>query len=89
MGLVDAGLSGSLTSALVYLLWYAVLPQLTTVFAATIQLAVPVIVALGAWLFLQEPLTLRLSLAGGLVLAGVALTMTKSGRKTGSTATNS
>jgi len=77
MGLVDAVVSGGFTSALVYLLWYAVLPQLTTVFAATIQVAVPIIVALGAWLFLQEPLTLRLGVAGGLVLGGVALTMKK------------
>ncbi|MHB8253302.1 MAG: DMT family transporter [Acidiferrobacter sp.] len=76
-GLLDAALSGSVTSALVYLLWYAVLPQLTTVFAATIQVAVPVIVALGAWIFLKEAPTLRLVGAGGLVLGGIALTMKK------------
>lgn len=73
--LIDAVISGSLTSALVYRLWYSLLPQLTTVFAATIQLAVPIVVALGAWLFLDESPNYRLAIAGGLVLSGIALTM--------------
>ncbi len=74
-GVADAVLSGTVTSALVYLLWYALLPRLRTVFAATVQLAVPVIVALGGWALLGEPITFRLAIAGSLVLAGVGLTM--------------
>ncbi len=79
LGLAEAVISGSVTSALVYLLWYALLPRFATVVAATIQLAVPVMVALGGWLFLQEALTYRFVLAAGLVLSGVALTMRRSG----------
>ena len=41
LGLAEAIVSGAVTSALVYLLWYALLPRLATVVAATIQLAVP------------------------------------------------
>ncbi len=74
-GVLEALLSGAVTSALVYLLWYALLPRLRTVFAATVQLAVPVIVALGGWALLGEPITARLAIAGGLILSGVGLTM--------------
>lgn len=87
LGLAEAIVSGAVTSALVYLLWYALLPRLATVVAATIQLAVPVIVALGGWLFLQEALTDRFVLAASLVLGGVALTMRRSGTTRVSSAT--
>jgi drug/metabolite transporter (DMT)-like permease len=79
-GLVEALVSGAVTSAPIYLLWYALLPRLRTVFAATVQLAVPVIVAVGGWAFLGEPVTARLAMAGTLVLAGVGLTMRRTGR---------
>ena len=79
-GVLEALVSGAVTSAPVYLLWYALLPRLRTVFAATVQLAVPVIVAIGGWAFLGEPITTRLAIAGALVLAGVGLTMRRTGR---------
>ncbi len=74
-GVLEALVSGAVTSALVYLLWYALLPRLRAVFAATVQLAVPVMVALGGWALLGEPITARLAIAGLLILAGVGLTM--------------
>ncbi len=65
--------SGALTSALGYALWYSVLPLLQATSAATVQLSVPVIVAAGGVLLLDEPITLRLVLASTAVLGGIAL----------------
>ena len=65
--------SGALTSALGYALWYSVLPLLQSTSAATVQLSVPVIVAAGGVLLLDEPITLRLVLASTAVLGGIAL----------------
>ncbi len=81
-GVLEALISGAATSAPIYLLWYALLPRLSTVFAATVQLAVPVIVALGGWTLLGEPISARLVIAGALVLAGVGLTMRRNGHDT-------
>jgi drug/metabolite transporter (DMT)-like permease len=41
--------------------------------AATVQLSVPVIAALGGIVFLGEPLTLRLVLSSVAILGGIAL----------------
>jgi drug/metabolite transporter (DMT)-like permease len=65
--------SGALTSGVGYAIWYAALPALSATRAATLQLSVPVITALGAVLLLSEPLTLRLMLCGLAVLGGIAL----------------
>lgn len=67
--------SGALTSALGYVLWYAVLPQLSRIRAATVQLAVPVLVAVAGVVLLGEAITPRLLLAGALTLGGIALTL--------------
>jgi drug/metabolite transporter (DMT)-like permease len=56
-----------------YALWYSVLPALKATTAATVQLSVPAIAALGGSLFLGEPLTLRLALASAAILGGIAL----------------
>ena len=65
--------SGALTSALGYVLWYTVLPMIKAATAATVQLSVPVIVAVGGVLLLGEPITLRLVLASAAVLGGIWL----------------
>lgn len=65
--------SGALTSGLGYALWYAVLPALKATTAATVQLSVPVIAALGGIAFLGEAVTLRLALASAAILGGIAL----------------
>ncbi len=73
VGLWYALASGALTSALGYALWYSVLPMLQATSAATVQLSVPVIVAAGGVLLLDEPITLRLVLASTAVLGGIAM----------------
>jgi drug/metabolite transporter (DMT)-like permease len=70
-----AAASGALTSALGYVLWYSVLPMLQATGAATVQLSVPVIVAIGGVLLLGEPITLRLVLASVATLGGIWLVL--------------
>ena len=65
--------SGALTSGIGYAIWYAALPALKATNAATVQLSVPVIAALGGIAFLGEPITLRLGLASAAILGGIAL----------------
>jgi len=65
--------SGALASGLGYAIWYAALPGLKATSAATVQLSVPVIVALGGVALLGEPVTLRLALASAAILGGIAL----------------
>jgi drug/metabolite transporter (DMT)-like permease len=72
-GFLWAALSGSITSAVGYVIWYAALRGLTATLAATLQLSVPALAALGGVVLLSEKLTLRLFLAGALILAGVGL----------------
>ena len=80
-GLVLATLSGAVTSGLGYVVWYAALPHLTSAGAATVQLAVPIITAIGGVMLLTEPLTARLVLAAIATLSGVALVVGR--RRTG------
>ena len=65
--------SGALTSGLGYAIWYTVLPALRATTAATVQLSVPVIAALGGVVLLGEPLTARFVLASVAILGGIAL----------------
>jgi len=65
-------LSGALTSGLGYVAWYLALPGLSRTVAATAQLAVPPLAALGAVALLGEPFGVRLALASLLVLGGIA-----------------
>lgn len=76
LGIVYASASGALASGLGYALWYAVLPALTASRAATIQLSVPILAALGGVLFLAETLTLRFTFAAVAVLGGIAIFIT-------------
>lgn len=74
-GLVLAATSGAVTSGLGYVVWYAALRGLTSARAAIVQLAVPVLAALGGVLILGEPITLRLALCGATILGGIALAL--------------
>lgn len=69
--------SGAVASGIGYAIWYTVLPALKATNAATVQLSVPVIAALGGIAFLGEPLTLRLALASAAILGGIALVILK------------
>jgi drug/metabolite transporter (DMT)-like permease len=72
-GLLYAVASGALTSAVGYAIWYTALPALKATSAATVQLSVPVIAALGGVVFLGELITLRLVLASVAILGGIAM----------------
>lgn len=72
-GVGYALLSGALASGIGYAIWYSVLPRLKATSAATVQLSVPVIAALGGVIFLGEALTWRLVLASSAILGGIAL----------------
>jgi drug/metabolite transporter (DMT)-like permease len=72
-GFIYAISSGALASGLGYAIWYTVLPALKNTSAASVQLSVPVIAALGGIVFLGEPMTLRLMLASVAILGGIAL----------------
>jgi drug/metabolite transporter (DMT)-like permease len=72
-GLALAGASGALASGLGYAIWYQALPALKATQAATAQLSVPVIAALGGVVLLGESLTLAMLLASGAILGGIAL----------------
>ena len=65
--------SGALASGIGYAIWYTALPALKATSAATVQLSVPVIAALGGIAFLGESATLRLVLASAAILGGIAL----------------
>jgi len=79
-GIGYAVASGALASALMYAIWYRVLPYLTDTLAATVQLSVPVIAALGGTLLLGEVISLRLFLASSAVLGGIALVILRKGQ---------
>ncbi len=72
--------SGALASGLGYAAWYRALPQLRAATAATVQLSVPVLTAVGGVVFLAEPVTLRLVVASAAILGGVALVVSVSTR---------
>lgn len=80
-GVLLAALSGALASGVGYSFWYAALPHLSATRAAAVQLAAPVVAALGAVFLLAEPLTPRLLLAGSAIVGGIALVVL--GRRTG------
>ncbi len=65
--------SGVLASGIGYAIWYTALPALKATNAATVQLSVPVITALGGVIVLGEPISLRLVLASVAIIGGVAL----------------
>jgi drug/metabolite transporter (DMT)-like permease len=71
-GVVLAVVSGALASGLGYVAWFAALHHLTATRAALVQLVVPVLAALGGVVFLGEPVTARLLVAGSVVLGSLA-----------------
>jgi drug/metabolite transporter (DMT)-like permease len=81
-GIAYAMLSGVISSGIGYIIWYIALRGLNAIEAATVQLSVPVIAAIGGILFLGEPVTLYLSLCAAAILGGVALVIIRR-QKTG------
>jgi drug/metabolite transporter (DMT)-like permease len=72
-GVLLAVASGALASGVGYSVWYSVLPRLSATRAATLQLLVPVLAALGGVASLGEALSWRLVGSAGAILGGVAL----------------
>lgn len=72
-GVGYAAASGALASGLGYAIWYTALPALKATVAASVQLSVPVIAALGGVILLGEHFSLRLVLASIAILGGIAL----------------
>ena len=80
-GTVLAVLSGAVTSALGYALWYWVLPRLATATAAVAQLSVPIIAAASGALVLAEPLTFEFAISAALVLGGIGVSVLATNRR--------
>ena len=59
-GAMLAVTSGALASGVGYAIWYAALPGLTATIAATVQLSVPVLAAMGGVILMAEAVTPRL-----------------------------
>ena len=72
-GIALAGLSGAVSSALGYALWYQLMPRLGAARAAVAQLTVPVIAAAGGLVLMGEAVSLRFVLSAVVVLGGVAV----------------
>ena len=79
-GATYAVASGAVASAIGYAIWYTALRGLTGTGAATVQLSVPVIAAIGGVLLLSEAVTVRLVIASAATLGGVALVLTQRNR---------
>jgi drug/metabolite transporter (DMT)-like permease len=80
LGAIYAVISGAITSGLGYVIWYSALRGLKATSAATVQLSVPVLAALGGIILLGEPITLRLVLASFAILGGIALVVIEKNR---------
>nr|WP_217898984.1 DMT family transporter [Oceanicola sp. 22II-s10i] len=72
-GLVLAVLSGGVTSALGYALWYALLPSLGATRAALTQLSAPVIALVLGAVLLGEAVSVTAVLSAALILGGIAV----------------
>ena len=81
LGLACGVLSGAIASGIGYILWYAVLPGLKAMSAATVQLSVPVLTAAGGILLLGETPTLRFLFASIAILGGIALVVINPARE--------
>lgn len=74
-GLFFAFISGSITSALGYVLWYEVLPKIDILTAGIIQLFVPIISIIVSVIFLSEVLTINLVISTVLVSIGIIISL--------------
>ena len=79
-GAAYAVVSGAVASGVGYVIWYTALRGLTGTGAATVQLSVPVIAAIGGVILLSEAVTLRLVVASAATLGGVALVLAQRNR---------
>ena len=76
-GVGFAAASGMAASGIGYVAWYAALRGLTATRAAMVQLAVPVIAAVGGVTFLTETIHARLIISACLILGGIGLALAR------------
>ena len=74
-GILYAVLSGAIASGIGYSMWYAALKFHTATRAAILQLAVPVLAAIGGVMISSETISIHLFLSGILILGGILLTI--------------
>lgn len=74
-GVVLALISGSITSALGYVLWYEVLPKIQIITAGVIQLFVPILSIIFSIIFLNEVLTNTLLVSTVIIILGILITI--------------
>jgi drug/metabolite transporter (DMT)-like permease len=74
-GVTLAIISGSITSAIGYILWYQVLPKITIVTASVIQLFVPILAIILSIIFLGELLSFDLIISTIIIMVGILLTI--------------
>lgn len=74
-GILLAIISGSITSAIGYMIWYFVLPQLQIITASIVQLIVPIIAIFLSVLILDEKLTFTLIVSSIIILSGIIITL--------------
>jgi len=79
-GVLLATLSGGITSGIGYAIWYEALKGLTAMQAATVQLSVPAIAAIGGVVIMAENVTLRLVIASLATLGGVWIVLLQRAR---------
>lgn len=70
-GLLMAFISGGITSAVGYLLWYYLLPNMKIITAGILQLLIPPMAIFLGVLFLNEELSLKLVLSTLIILSGI------------------
>lgn len=83
-GAALAVVSGSITSALGYAIWYQVLRQIPSSVAAVAQLTVPILALGGGMLILGEQAGWSFAVAASLVLGGVVLSLYRTNSSSGS-----
>lgn len=74
-GIALAVASGAVASGLGYVIWYSALKGLPNMTASVVQLAVPIIAAVGGVLLISETVTLRLVISTVLILGGIYVTI--------------
>lgn len=72
---------GVLCTGIAYFLFYRLLYRIGAPRTSTVTYLVPLFGVIWAWVFLGEPLTLSMAIAGALILGGVALSQKASARK--------
>lgn len=74
-GIILAIISGAVTSGIGYAVWYAALKFHPPTRAAVLQLSVPVIAAVCGIVFLAETFSIRLLVAGIMIILGIGMTI--------------